>query len=265
MNDLLQPAAPARPLRGRLRLQFEADAQGRTILRSGFRTGLFHYAKPYHDGDLLAVQVVNPTAGIFEGDELESSFTAGDGARASVLSPSSTQVYSMPGKATALIRQAVSVSGGGSLSVMPKWLVPHKGARLRQSTSVQLEGDSSLLLFDLISAGRLHSGEFLEFEHLVSTTEIRREGRLLLRERLETGRDLNRWVWEGSSGRRPLIATAYAAFPGAAGACEETMRRLPAPPADANCAFGLTALDPGLAVLRIHPHVRVPQVLGRMG
>ena len=232
---------------GSLDLRFGVDEQKRTRLVRRYRTGLFHLSKPYVDGKQLVVQVVNPTAGIFEGDCLESRIAAGKDACACVFSPSSTQVYAMPNGGKAHFRQEVSVAPGASLAVMPRWLVPHKGARLEQCTRLDVSRGSRLFYVDLISAGRSGSGEFLQYKELTAAMEIWLGGTIVLKERLSCGANLNRWIWGRGGNQFTYLGAVYLSFPGCAGELENMAREI----GDPSQVMGFTPIDPDLAVIRI--------------
>ncbi len=237
-------------LAGEVDLRFGLAGNERTSLVRRYRTGHFHLGKAYDDGRQLVVQVVNTTAGIFENDTLHSHFACDSGARACVLSPSSNQVYAMPGSGAASSRQHIEVRSGGSLTVLPRWLVPHRGSRFEQVTTIELEPKARLFYLEPVSAGRNSSGEFLETESLSCRVDIRAGGRLILREHLLIGNRANRWILERRGERFPYLATAYVAFPGAAGFIERDLAGI-AGTAGHSTRAGVTALTDELAVIRL--------------
>ena len=238
-------------LKGALSLDLDhCHETGTTRLGNAYRTGLFHFGKPYWDGGQLVVQVLNPTAGIFGGDRMESTFRIGPGARGCIISPSSNQVYSMPDGGTGYANQSIVVEGGGALSFLPKWLVLHKGSRFRQETTLQLSRDSTLFYVDFLSAGRSSFGEFLDFEQFLSRTEFWIDGRLFLKERIFSGRQRNRWIWESGGSQFGYLANVYLHFPKAAAFCEEAFSAFADSPFP-DGAFGYTALSDNFVSIRI--------------
>src|SRR6188768_2067781 len=119
-------------LSGHLRLQAAARPDGRTVLASQSFRAPYHISKPYWDADAraLLVQVVNPTAGILEGDSLESEIGVEHDAALLVTTPSASRIFQMRAGA-AECRQHFAVSPGGWLEVMPEPLVPHRSSRYR--------------------------------------------------------------------------------------------------------------------------------------
>jgi urease accessory protein len=235
---------------GTLNLEFAASPNGGTLLKRRFRTGLFHLGKPYWDGQQLVVQVINPTAGIFEGDSMDAKIRLGSGSRVCLLSPSSTQVYSMPGSGNALATQSIHLADQAQLTVLPRWMVLHAGARLHQRTEIHMAKGSGLFFVDLISAGRRAYGEFLEYDQFCSLTEIHLDGRLLLRENLDCGNSHNRWIWKRKDGCMNYLVNAYVYFPGAEEKCSEKVLQLALDQDDA-ISFGITFLNADFLVIRL--------------
>src|SRR6185369_2094376 len=106
---------------GHLRLQAAVRAGGRTVLAGQSFRAPYHLSKPYWDADAgtLLVQVVNPTAGILEGDFLESAIGVEKGASLLVTTPSASRVFKMAG-GSAECRQHFTVAKGAWLEVLPE-------------------------------------------------------------------------------------------------------------------------------------------------
>jgi urease accessory protein len=174
---------------GHLRLKATAGAGGRTGLSAQSFRAPYHLSKPYWDADTetLLVQVVNPTAGILEGDLLESDIAVGKGAALLVTTPSASRVFKMK-DGSAECRQHFAVANQGWLEVQPEPLVPHRGCRYRQTTKVKVEPGGGLFFVDLLMPGRIaHQGEAWAWDRLCLETEVRLGDELILRERFEQG------------------------------------------------------------------------------
>src|SRR5690349_22775191 len=104
---------------GHLRLQAAARADGRTTLAGQSFRAPYHLSKPYWDADAgtLLVQVVNPTAGILEGDSLASDISVEPGAALLVTTPSASRLFKMNAGA-AECRQHFTVAKGAWLEMM---------------------------------------------------------------------------------------------------------------------------------------------------
>ncbi|MGC4074303.1 MAG: urease accessory protein UreD [Nibricoccus sp.] len=117
---------------GHLRLRAEKRENGKTVLAGQSFRAPFHVGKAYWDeeGTALRVQVVNPTAGILEGDKLETEVAVGAGAALLVTTPSASRVFHMRTGA-AVASQRFSVEAGGWLEFLPEPLVPHDRSSFR--------------------------------------------------------------------------------------------------------------------------------------
>jgi urease accessory protein len=173
-------------LQGHLSLRAALDARGRSVLAAQSFRAPYHLSKPYWDADAqtLLAQVVNPTAGILEGDRLESTIAVDPDAALLVTTPSASRVFRMKSGA-AESRQQFSVAANGWLEVMPEPLVPHRGCSYRQATRIEVAPGGALFFADLLMAGRIAHGEAWEWRRLCLETEVRLGSELILRERFD--------------------------------------------------------------------------------
>ena len=173
---------PASVLQGHLDLTCTADATGRSYLSRQSFNAPFHISKPYWDGDVLRMQVINPTAGLLAGDSLRCVVQVETGAHLNVTTPSATRIFTMAGW-RAEVRQHLRVARGGRLAFMPSMLVPHRGSRYRQVTRIDVEAGGELFYVDTLAPGRVAHGECFEFTEIDFTAELFHDGRLNARER----------------------------------------------------------------------------------
>lgn len=214
--DFRSPRPPSTPLpsvaefSGHLSLRAAVRNHGRTVLASQSFRAPFHLSKPYWDADagVLLVQVVNPTAGILSGDRLESEITVDAGAALLVTTPSASRVFQMRG-GSAESRQHFMVAAGAWLEVMPEPLVPHRGARFHQNTTVEIATGGSLFLVEPLMPGRIGHGEAWAWDRLQLDFTLRIDGELVLRERFDQSGDSLRALAElGGSGAAACFANA---------------------------------------------------------
>jgi len=172
----------------------------------------FHLSKAYWESDTrtLLVQVVNPTAGILSGDRLEASVTVEAGAAVLLTTPSASRVFRMrAGEDEARSLQQFAVASGGWLEVLPEPLVPHRGSRFHQRTTLAVEPGGAAFYADLLFPGRVAHGETWHWDRLVLDLEVRSAGDLLLRERLDhAAADLHALATLGGSGDTACFGNA---------------------------------------------------------
>ena len=197
---------------GHLSLVAAARTDGRTVLASQSFRAPFHLSKPYWDPEAgaLLVQVVNPTAGILAGDRLESRIAVGRDAALLVTTPSASRVFQMrQGAGAAEAHQHFAVASGGWLEVLPEPLVPHRGSRYRQVTTVEVEPGGRLFFVDQLMPGRLGHDEAWAWERLQLELSVRAGGELVLRERFDQrGEDLHALAGLAGTGSQACFANA---------------------------------------------------------
>jgi urease accessory protein len=138
--------------------------------------------------------LLNPTAGLLDGDAQLVRLCAGPDTRAVVVGQSATRIHpAVHGLCTQ--QYAVSVAAGAVLVVLPGPAIPFQGCRYYQRVSVELEEGAGLVWGDLWTAGRCarpEDAEQFRFQTLVQEFAVRRQGRLIYRDR---------FCWQGPWGQ----------------------------------------------------------------
>ena len=171
-------------MKGHLHLTVGTDVNGATYLREqSFRAPL-HLSKPHEDAGALVVNMVNPTAGLFDGDEIDCKVTVETGAHLVLTTPSANRVYkARQADRAAVVTQSYRIKAGGFMEFYPELLIPQAGARYHQRTELRVEVGGLLLFFEWLAPGRVASGEVFQFEELVWDTDVYFADRLVARER----------------------------------------------------------------------------------
>lgn len=170
-------------MNGHLHLTASCYENGQTYLRQqSFRAPL-HLSKPHEDVGALVVNLVNPTAGMFDGDEIDCRVTVEPGARVVLTTPSANRVYRARSERPALMTQEFTVMEGGFLEFYPEPMIPQGGALYHQRTRLQVEPGGDLLFFEWLAPGRVARGEVFEYQRLQWDTDVHHGGRLVARER----------------------------------------------------------------------------------
>src|SRR5688572_13830614 len=186
--DPLSASPAARGLTGHLQLTCAADSSGRSYLRSQSFRAPIHISKPHSDGNRLIVNVVNPTAGLLDGDRISIRVSVEPGAQLVLTAPSASRVHRMR-DGCAVVEQGFEVAEGGSLECWPELFIPQAGARYRQVTTIDVARGGELLFFESLAPGRVASGERFAYLGLEWFADLRLEGRLIARERYRLGPD----------------------------------------------------------------------------
>lgn len=183
--SLSEPAVSGSSINGHLRLRCENRADGVPyISEQSFRAPV-HLSKSHLDQGHLVQSIVNPTAGFFDGDHLESDIHVASGAKLVLSTPSASRVFRTRSGAAAVSCQKFRVEDNASLEWIPEPFIPHAGARYVQRTRIDLHPAASLLFFDWIAPGRVAMGEIFAYQHLRWELDLTLGGKLIARERYD--------------------------------------------------------------------------------
>jgi urease accessory protein len=115
--------------------------------------------------DMAHVILANPTAGLLAGDSHEIDVRVASGARARVTTQAATKVFSMPrGQAEQTL--TLMVQEAGLLEYLPRSLIPFRSSSLQQRVTIRVSDGGTIIYGDVLSLGRVHSGERLAFRSL---------------------------------------------------------------------------------------------------
>jgi urease accessory protein len=226
--------------------RYDAERQ-RTLLTRRKAGGLCHLGKPYWDGEVLALQLVNPTAGLFAGDRLSLEVDVGAGASVALTSPSASRYHTMPdGRAD--LSQRFHVRAGAWLDYWPEFVIPQRDSSVRQTTEIDLDESAQMVFLDRLAPGRVAHGESYAFRKLESTLQIRIGGELQVRERsvIEPARSI--WPLEVPGWDHCYYGAIWIAGENAALATERLATLRP-DPGDIRC--GTSLLSPRLGAVRV--------------
>ncbi len=170
-------------MKGHLHLTCSLGTNGESYLREqSFRAPL-HLSKPHHDAGALVVNIVNPTAGIFDDDEIDLKVTVEADASLVLTTPSSGRVYRSRNGADARVKQELRVETGAFLEFYPEPFIPHAGARYHQRNTIRVAEGGSLIFFEWLSPGRVASGEAFLYDELCWDTDVIFGSKVVARER----------------------------------------------------------------------------------
>lgn len=195
---LRQRSTGAKSLDGCLEIEaVHSDAARSTVLAHQYHTVPFHLSKPYWTGDVLLVQVVNPTAGIFAGDRMRSEVRVGRGARLLLTSPSASRAHTMAERdGGAFLHQTFEVAEGAWFELFPELFIPQRAASYRQKTEITVAAGASLYFVETMAPGRVAHGETMAFRELDWSFSLRVAGRLVSLERAEIRPPDHCWMLE---------------------------------------------------------------------
>ena len=133
------------------------------------------------DAGWLNVVTLNTSGGIAGGDRLDSSFTVGTGARATIAAQAAERFYrALPGSAPSRVRTRIAVADGAAAEWLPQDTILFDRCCFDRQLQVDLADSASFLGVETLVFGRSAMGEIVDQARLRDAVSIRRGGRLVL-------------------------------------------------------------------------------------
>ncbi len=126
--------------------------------------------------------------GLVDGDDVALDVVIEAGATGLVTTQASSKIY----KGTSSQKLDVRVHGDGCALVVPDPIVPYRDASYTQITRIALDPESSLVLSDVVTAGRIAHGERWACTRFDATSAISVAGRMVLHDRVIFDGDIAR-------------------------------------------------------------------------
>jgi urease accessory protein len=123
--------------------------------------------------DMAQATIVSPSGGVLQGDRLEVDVWVGSAARLHLDTPSAMRLYRMP-DARAEQEITLTIEGDGYLEYLPDPAIPFAGADFTSRTHALVASDATLILAEVVTAGRAARGEVHQFTRYESIVEIAR-------------------------------------------------------------------------------------------
>jgi urease accessory protein len=129
----------------------------------------------------MNIVTLNTSGGIAGGDQLNSSFAIGAGARATITSQAAERFYrALPASDPSCVYNRITVAAGGAAEWLPQETILFDRARLRRTIDLDLAADASVLLAEATVFGRSAMGEAVAYGHLLDRWRVRVAGALVL-------------------------------------------------------------------------------------
>jgi urease accessory protein len=198
----------------RARIDIELSKREETTFIQGLsHQGPLRVQRPFYpEGKgTCHIYLLHPPGGMVTGDALNVCATLNNGAHAVFTTPSAGKIYR--GNSTAhkqKLQVELKVKQGSMLEWLPQETIVFSGARGELFTSVELQDDSQVLLWDVVCLGRPASGEIFDKGYLVQKLLLRNKGKTIYRERnVFAGSDLLlKQVW--GMAMQPVAGTMLA-------------------------------------------------------
>jgi len=175
---------------------------GRSDVHRARGAGPLRLLCPRAAGNAAWIVTSSLGGGLVDGDDVALEVAIAAGATSVITTQASTKVY----KGSSRQRLAVRIEGDGCAIVVPDPIVPYRDARFVQVTSIDLAADSTLVLCDVLTAGRVAYGERWSAGKLDITLAL--DGAVRLHDRIVLEHDV-----AARMGRFEALATALLVGP----------------------------------------------------
>lgn len=139
-----------------------SDAGGKTVLKNIHTTPPFLIQKAlYPDVEypkMAYVYLMSSSGGVLQGDRLDMQIDVGPNTASRVTTQAATKIYGMEfGNASQKI--AIRLGAGSYVEFLPLQIIPYRNSRYYQDVKVSTLPDSVMVYSEVISSGRVASGE----------------------------------------------------------------------------------------------------------
>ncbi|MCW3467818.1 urease accessory protein UreD [Chitinophaga nivalis] len=129
-------------------------------------------------GSHLELMLMSSSPGMMDGDIIDVEICCRKETATKLFTQSYNKVH--PCKKGTVQRHKVLLEDNALFSFLPHPLIPFRNAIYQADNEIRLSATSHLLWSDIMTAGRVHSGERFEFSRIHSKTKIYVDGRLVI-------------------------------------------------------------------------------------
>jgi len=153
---------------GAIKIALERDLQtNKTVTKELFSKVPLQVQKILYIEESLPqmayVYLMSPSGGILQGDRLRIDIRLENNAQAHVTTQAATKVYRMNSNyATQMVN--VFVGDNCYLELIPDQLIPYRNARFYQRVKMQVHDSATAIYSEIITPGRVASGECFEYD-----------------------------------------------------------------------------------------------------
>ncbi|VVC05738.1 Urease accessory protein UreD [uncultured archaeon] len=166
---------------GTKKIQLQVNEDSKTYIKSLLSKAPFLIQKAiYPDTSyphFAHIYMMSSSGGILQGDEQKIDVVVGRNSAARITTQSATKIYRMEdGYASQYIN--IHNQEGSYLEFFPHQIIPFKSSRFYQEVNLEVADNAILIYSEIISAGRIASGEKFDFDLCFLRTSAHRNGML---------------------------------------------------------------------------------------
>jgi len=169
-----------------------AKRDGEPRVVESYARAPFHYLPPSREeGGVPRLTIVNSSGGILGGDALDMSIALDSHVSLSLRTQAATKIHRSAGGPARSVGR-FTLGDGALLDYFPDEIIPFAGSDYTQITQVEIAANATMLLGEIVTAGRIARGERFGFARLALDLQCTSDGALLLRDRSDLQPTLRR-------------------------------------------------------------------------
>ncbi len=196
---------------GTIKIELQANEDSKTYIKSLLSKAPFLIQKAMYPDTgyphFAHIYMMSSSGGILQGDEQKIDVAMGRNSAARITTQSATKIYKMEG---GYASQYISIHSqeGSYLEFVPHQIIPFKSSRFYQEVNLEVEENAVLIYSEIISAGRIASGEKFDFDLCFLRTSAHRNGLILFTDVMSLSHK-DKINLESVFGRKDVFSTVY--------------------------------------------------------
>ena len=196
---------------GTIKIELQANEDSKTYIKSLMSKAPFLIQKAMYPDTgyphFAHIYMMSSSGGILQGDEQKIDVVMGRNSAARITTQSATKIYKMEaGYASQYI--SIHSQEGSHLEFIPHQIIPFKSSRFYQEVNLDVEENAVLIYSEIISAGRIASGEKFDFDLCFLRTSAHRNSRILFTDVMSLNHK-DKVNLESAFGRKDVFSTVY--------------------------------------------------------
>jgi len=196
---------------GTIKIELQANEDSKTYIKSLMSKAPFLIQKAMYPDTgyphFAHIYMMSSSGGILQGDEQKIDVVMGRNSAARITTQSATKIYKMEG---GYASQHINIHSqeGSYLEFVPHQIIPFKSSRFYQEVNLDVEENALLIYSEIISAGRIASGEKFDFDLCFLRTSAHRNGLILFTDVMSLNHK-DKTNLESVFGRKDVFSTVY--------------------------------------------------------
>ncbi|HYL66949.1 MAG TPA: urease accessory protein UreD [Nitrosopumilaceae archaeon] len=196
---------------GTIEIEIQVNEDSKTYIKSLLSKAPFLIQKAmYPDTDypnFAHIYIMSSSGGILQGDEQKIDVVMGMNSSARITTQSATKIYKMDG---GYASQYINIHNqeGSYLEFIPHQIIPFKSSRFYQEVNLEVADNAILIYSEIISAGRIASGEKFDFDLCFLRTSAYRNGKMLFTDVMSLNKK-DKSNLESVFGGKTIFSTVY--------------------------------------------------------